>query len=160
MHELWEARKWDYEKYRNKKEEYSWVSFEGAHVLCSICYVMYISTLIFDVFLWQVCDDLRIFCSRCSGEQLEILKGTGVIPPSAPSCGLVKKTDAERLVNSLLHRNPPKSAVSVLSAVNRPQDPNKPQSHSHFRVYHECFGEGRGVVLPHLYDKTDALCIE
>lgn len=91
---------------------------------------------------------------------MDLLKGTGVIPSTAQACGLVTKSDAERLVNSLLHRNPPKAAVSYFSAVNRPQDPKQPKSNSHFRVYHECFGEGRGVVLPNLYEKPDSLCIE
>ena len=53
----------------------------------------------------NVCDELHIYCSRCSPDQLEVLKVTGVLPVSAPSCGLITKTDAERLCNALLHRH-------------------------------------------------------
>ncbi|ODM95665.1 Ski oncogene [Orchesella cincta] len=102
-----------------------------------------------------VCDELQIFCSRCSSDQLEVLKVTGVIPMNAHSCGLITKTDAERLVNSLLHRNPPKSLVGSLTG--RGKDGRMANC---FRIYHECFGKCRGIMMPHLYDKPDALCIE
>ncbi|CAG7820570.1 unnamed protein product, partial [Allacma fusca] len=76
----------------------------------------------------------------------------GIIPMNAPSCGLITKTDAERLVNALLHRNPPKSAIST--PLLSPKD-----SKSHIRVYHNCFGKAKGIASLHLYDNPDALCI-
>jgi hypothetical protein len=104
----------------------------------------------------QVCDELQIFCSRCSKEQLEILKVMAVLPMSAHSCGLITKTDAERLVNALLHRNPPKAAVGSVAARNG----LAASSQVSFRVYHECFGKCKGFVLVNMYDKPDSLCIE
>ncbi|XP_021963662.1 uncharacterized protein LOC110859101 [Folsomia candida] len=105
----------------------------------------------------QVCDELQIFCSRCSPEQLEVLKVTGVLPMGAHSCGLITKTDAERLVNALLHRNPPKAAVGSVAARSgaAASSPNNA-----FRVYHKCFGKCKGIVLSNLYDRMDSLCIE
>lgn len=78
-----------------------------------------------------------------------MLKVTGVIPMGAPSCGLITKSDAERLVNSLLYRNPPKAAVSKSQHVKNA-----------IPVYHECFGKSHGIVMPDLYEKPDSLCIE
>ncbi|KAM9751782.1 uncharacterized protein ACNS7B_008521 [Menidia menidia] len=49
-----------------------------------------------------VCDRLHVYCSRCTAEQLDILKLLGVLPFAAPSCGLITKTDAERLCSALI----------------------------------------------------------
>ncbi|XP_073985939.1 sno oncogene isoform X2 [Rhodnius prolixus] len=95
----------------------------------------------------QVCDSLQIFCSRCNPEQLDELKETGILPKSAPSCGLITKTDAERLCSTLLHR-----------AVAAPRELSK--NTLGFTVYHECFGKCRGLCLPELYTDCEARCIE
>ncbi|GLG94385.1 Transforming protein Ski [Gryllus bimaculatus] len=95
----------------------------------------------------QVCDELQIYCSRCTAEQLETLKATEILPPTAPSCGLITKTDAERLCSALLHRpsapvrTPSKGALS-------------------FKVYHECFGKCKGICTPELYTDQHAHCIQ
>uniref|UniRef100_A0A1B6LMN6 c-SKI SMAD4-binding domain-containing protein n=1 Tax=Graphocephala atropunctata TaxID=36148 RepID=A0A1B6LMN6_9HEMI len=96
----------------------------------------------------QVCDELQIFCSRCNPEQLEELKVSGILPTTAPSCGLITKTDAERLCSALLHRSAP-SARLLDKAVT-----------VQIKVYHECFGKCRGVCMPELYTDTSAQCIE
>lgn len=49
------------------------------------------------------CDELQIYCSRCTPEQLNILKTHGILPSGAGSCGLITKTDAERLCSALLY---------------------------------------------------------
>jgi hypothetical protein len=74
---------------------------------------------------------------------------------SAPSCGLITKTDAERLVNALLHRNPPKAVGSVAARSGAAAS-----SPHRFRVYHKCFGKCKGIVLYNLYERMDSLCIE
>ena len=94
----------------------------------------------------NVCDDLHIFCSRCNSEQLHTLKQQGILPQGAPSCGLITKTDAERLCNALLHRNPEKA--------------KEPPSPSSFRVYHECFGKCKGIFNPERYNTPFDKCIE
>lgn len=97
----------------------------------------------------SVCDNLHIFCSRCNSEQVEILKATSVLPLSAPSCGLITKTDAERLCAALLDSNPPKYI---------PNPDMKPLFH--VKVYHECFGRCTGSYMPDLYTDSHARCIQ
>lgn len=94
----------------------------------------------------QVCDELQIFCSRCNPEQLEELKVTGILPASAPSCGLITKTDAERLCSALLHHGVPASHPSPGAAS--------------FEVYHECFGKCRGLCTPSLFSTPTSRCIQ
>ncbi|XP_046407139.1 ski oncogene-like isoform X2 [Ischnura elegans] len=101
----------------------------------------------------QVCDELQIFCSRCNPTQLEVLKVTSILPASAPSCGLITKTDAERLVSALLHRCPQKAPTTPPKARADAQLPT-------FRVYHECFGKCEGICNPQLYTSRDARCVE
>lgn len=97
----------------------------------------------------SVCDNLHIFCSRCNYDQLEVLKATGVLPLSAPSCGLITKTDAERLCAALLDSNPP-----------RFPDNMKPSLPFQVKVYHECFGRCTGLYMPDLYIDARARCIQ
>lgn len=114
-----------------------------------LCLPQILNTVLRDFSLQQintVCDELHIFCSRCNPEQLHILKVTGILPISASSCGLVTKTDSERLSTALLHRSP-----------NKCCDPLSPDS---FKVYHECFGKCKGVLDPELYTLSDAKCIK
>lgn len=97
----------------------------------------------------QVCDDLQIFCSRCNPEQLEVLKLSGILPSSAPSCGLMTKTDAERLCSALLHQRPgppPRHLEKIVTFS--------------FKVYHECFGKCKGVCMPELFTDEDSRCIQ
>lgn len=102
-----------------------------------LCLPQILTSVLTDFSLEQinrVCDELQIYCSRCTPEQLHELKSTGVLPRSAPSCGLITQTDAERLCAALLHA----------PAATRPHKlPG-------FRVYHECFGGCRGVCSPEL----------
>lgn len=101
-----------------------------------LCLPQILTSVLTDFSLEQinrVCDELQIYCSRCTPEQLHELKSTGVLPRSAPSCGLITHTDAERLCAALLHGVP----------VPRAPVPG-------FRVYHECFGGARGVCAPAL----------
>ena len=99
----------------------------------------------------QVCEELQIFCSRCNPEQLEVLKVTGILPMTAPSCGLITKTDAERLSSVLLHR----SGVPVAKAPS-----GGLKGALSFKVYHECFGKCKGICTPELYTDNNANCIE
>ncbi|KAJ2940389.1 hypothetical protein O0L34_g67 [Tuta absoluta] len=100
-----------------------------------LCLPQILTSVLTDFSLEQinrVCDELQIYCSRCTPEQLHELKSTGVLPRSAPSCGLITHTDAERLCAALLH--------VPLGA--------RPQLLRGFRVYHECFGGARGICSP------------
>ncbi|XP_060522748.1 ski oncogene [Cylas formicarius] len=95
----------------------------------------------------QECDQLQIYCSRCTPEQLNVLKNHGILPSSAPSCGLITKTDAERLCSALL-----------FGQATQPLRPRK--NALSFSVYHKCFGESSGLCFPELYVSKNAKCIE
>ena len=129
---------------------------EGEPIACFVvggekrlCLPQILNTVLRDFSLQQintVCDELHIFCSRCNPEQLSTLKCTGILPLNAPSCGLITKTDAERLCHALLHRSPEKFT-----------EPPTPES---FKVYHECFGKCKGIFSPELYSIPTAKCIQ
>lgn len=109
-----------------------------------LCLPQILTSVLTDFSLEQinrVCDELQIYCSRCTPEQLHELKSEGVLPRSAPSCGLITQTDAERLCAALLHR---------------PTAPRRHKLHG-FKVYHECFGGARGVCAP---DADLVQCVE
>lgn len=115
-----------------------------------LCLPQILNTVLRDFSLQQinaVCDELHIYCSRCTAEQLEILKVVGILPFSAPSCGLITKTDAERLCNALVRAG----------ARSRG---NKELEVKGFKVYHECFGKCSGILVPELYTSPGAECIQ
>ena len=139
------------------KSEKSETILEGETISCFVvggekrlCLPQILNTVLREVELPQingVCDELHIFCSRCNSDQLNILKMSGVLPWSAPSCGLITKTDSERLCNALLHRG---------SSLERSREP---PSRNSFKVYHECFGKCKGIFGPELYTNPHAKCI-
>ena len=49
----------------------------------------------------SVMKELQIYCSTCTPEQMEVLKRFEDIPLTAPSCGLITKTDAHRLCSTI-----------------------------------------------------------
>ena len=50
------------------------------------------------------CDELQIYCSTCTPEQLDVFKKAKIVSNTANSCGLITKSDAERLCSRLLKR--------------------------------------------------------
>ena len=50
------------------------------------------------------CDELQIYCSTCTPEQLDVFKKTKIVSDTANSCGLITKSDAARLCSRLLER--------------------------------------------------------
>ncbi|XP_066500976.1 v-ski avian sarcoma viral oncogene homolog a [Hoplias malabaricus] len=116
-----------------------------------LCLPQILNTVLHHFSLQQinsVCDELHIYCSRCTAEQLEILKLVGVLPFSAPSCGLITKTDAERLCHALIH-----SAGRGRATCPKLQENGVP-------VYHECFGRCSGVLFPELYVTPSSPCVQ
>lgn len=140
----------------SSKSEKGETLLDGENIACFVvggekrlCLPQILNTVLRDYTLQEintVCDNLHIFCSRCQPEQLEILKYTGILPMSAPSCGLITKTDAERLCNALLRSD-------------SGSPPNHPSPNS-FKVYHECFGKSKGLFNPEAYTSSAAKCIQ
>ncbi|KAF5908714.1 ski oncogene-like, partial [Clarias magur] len=127
-----------------------------------LCLPQILNSVLRDFTLQQinaVCDELHIYCSRCTAEQLEILKIMGILPFSAPSCGLITQTDAERLCNSLLHGGalPPPPRLDKQLACSSAELEYTARA---FKVYHECFGKCKGVFMPELYTSPHAACIQ
>lgn len=138
------------------RSERSDTYLEGEPIACfyvggelRLCLPQILNTVLREFTLQQinaVCDELHIFCSRCNPDQLEMLKTTRVLPFTAASCGLITKTDAERLCSALLHSEPEKRV-----------DPLPVHC---LRVYHECFGKGKGYFDPDSYTSPKANCIQ
>lgn len=119
-----------------------------------LCLPQILNTVLQNFSLTQinaVCDELQIFCSRCTPRQLEYLKDSGVLPSTATSCGLITKTDAQRLTHALLYAH-----------ISRP--PPKKMMHAHdksqqIRVSHNCFGKCKGTVWLDVYNSPSDPCI-
>lgn len=99
----------------------------------------------------QACDELQIYCSTCSPDQLDTLKRLKILPISAYQCGLITKSDAERLCATLLERNPPRASLTGFNAKASPFS---------FKVEHSCFGKCIGILLPEACTSANARCIE
>lgn len=126
-----------------------------------LCLPQILNSVLRDFSLQQinsVCDELHIYCSRCTADQLEILKVMGILPFSAPSCGLITKTDAERLCNALLYGGayPPPCKKELAASLALGLE----LSERSVRVYHECFGKCKGLLVPELYSSPSAACIQ
>ncbi|XP_057612935.1 ski-like protein isoform X2 [Chionomys nivalis] len=105
-----------------------------------------------------VCDELYIYCSRCTSDQLHILKVLGILPFNAPSCGLITLTDAQRLCNALLRPRTFPQNGSIVPAKNSLAQLK--ETGSAFEVEHECLGKCQGLFAPQFYVQPDAPCIQ
>ncbi|XP_074154279.1 ski-like protein [Sminthopsis crassicaudata] len=141
---------------------------EGESISCfqvggekRLCLPQVLNSVLRDFSLQQintVCDDLYIYCSRCTSEQLHILKVLGILPFNAPSCGLITLTDAQRLCNALLRPRTCPQNGSMLPAKNslaKLQETGRA-----FEVEHECLGKCQGLFAPQFYVQPDAPCIQ
>uniref|UniRef100_A0A182W7N6 c-SKI SMAD4-binding domain-containing protein n=1 Tax=Anopheles minimus TaxID=112268 RepID=A0A182W7N6_9DIPT len=97
--------------------------------------------------------ELMIYLYNCTDQQLQEFKRANIIPDTAKTCGLITRTNAERLCSSLLHQahelRPRLKAGGGGGVMN-----------GSFRVYHRCFGKGEGLFLPELYSFEEPTCIE
>ncbi|KAG5674900.1 hypothetical protein PVAND_004845 [Polypedilum vanderplanki] len=92
-------------------------------------------------------EDLHISCLQSTPEQLAEFKHAKILPPNVPPCGLITRTNAERLCSALLHKSVKKKETSH-------------QNYFSFRVYHRCFGKCEGICTPDLFTFRDRECIE
>lgn len=91
-------------------------------------------------------EDLHISCLQSTPEQLAEFKHAKILPPNVPPCGLITRTNAERLCSALLHKSVKKKELS--------------HNYFSFRVYHRCFGKCEGICTPELFTFRDRECIE
>lgn len=95
-------------------------------------------------------DDLGIFCSQCTPDQLMEFKAAKILPSDVKSSGLITRTDAERLCAILLHRSDRNSYINVEDI---------PKGAISFKVYHRCFGKCEGICTPDMYSYQKPTCI-
>ncbi|XP_067898840.1 ski-like protein isoform X2 [Heterodontus francisci] len=126
-----------------------------------LCLPQVLNSVLRDFSLQQintVCDELYIYCSRCTAEQLQILKVLGILPFNAPSCGLITQTDAQRLCNALVHPGIlPPDANKLPGKTCLAQFQNTASS---FEVEHWCLGKCQGLFVSQFYNHPDAACIQ
>ncbi|XP_075426932.1 ski-like protein isoform X1 [Ascaphus truei] len=126
-----------------------------------LCLPQVLNSVLRDFSLQQinvVCDEMYIYCSRCTSDQLHILKVLGILPFNAPSCGLITLTDAQRLCNALLRPHTFPQNGSLLPAKNSLAQLK--ETGSAFDVEHDCLGKCQGLFAPQLYTQPDAPCIQ
>lgn len=112
-----------------------------------LCFPQVLNNVLMDFGLDQInriFDELRIFCSQCSLEQLNQFKAAKILPEDVNSSGLITRTNAERLCSALLHQ---------------PQRPRILKNAQSFKVIHRCFGKTEGICTPELYSQKDPHCI-
>ncbi|XP_066476664.1 ski-like protein [Tiliqua scincoides] len=141
---------------------------EGESISCfkvggekRLCLPQVLNSVLRDFSLQQintVCDELYIYCSRCTSDQLHILKVLGILPFNAPSCGLITLTDAQRLCNALLRPRTFPQNGSLLHAKNSLAQLK--ETGSAFEVEHECLGKCQGLFAPQFYLQPDSPCIQ
>ncbi|XP_010178232.1 PREDICTED: ski-like protein isoform X2 [Mesitornis unicolor] len=141
---------------------------EGESISCfkvggekRLCLPQVLNSVLRDFSLQQintVCDELYIYCSRCTSDQLHILKVLGILPFNAPSCGLITLTDAQRLCNALLRPRTFPQSGSFLPGKNTLAQLK--ETGSAFEVEHECLGKCQGLFAPQFYLAPDDPCIQ
>ncbi|XP_007901779.1 ski-like protein isoform X3 [Callorhinchus milii] len=143
-------------------------SLEGETISCFVvggekrlCLPQVLNSVLRDFSLQQintVCDELYIYCSRCTAEQLQILKVLGILPFNAPSCGLITQTDAQRLCNALIHPGILLSDANKLSG--KTCLAQLQETVSSFEVEHRCLGKCHGLFVPQFYNHPEAACVQ
>ena len=117
------------------------------------------------------CEELLIHVAPASTQQLVVLKGAGVLPLAAHQCGLITKSDAERLAAYLMTN---KMSTAQANAANNVENNNSnndlisdeinngggPGQRMVLHVQHECFGKATGTLYPALYRDPKAKCIK
>lgn len=116
-----------------------------------LCLPQFLNNVLTDFTLEEInriFDDLRIFCSQCTPEQLMEFKAAKILPHDVKASGLITRTDAERLCSALLHRSDRSTSLIDI-----------PKGAISFKVYHRCFGKCEGICTPDLYSYLKPSCI-
>jgi len=90
--------------------------------------------------IYTACDSLRIHIALADDRQLTVLRRDSVLPPTAHSCGLMTRTDAQRLCAALLGNYCPTRPSSLTLTADESGDA--------IPVMHRCFGKCMGSLRP------------
>ncbi|KAH8392546.1 hypothetical protein KR215_010907, partial [Drosophila sulfurigaster] len=99
----------------------------------------------------RIFDELGIYCSQCTPDQLVEFKAAKILPSDVKASGLITRTDAERLCAAMLQNSDRNSYVSVECL---------PKGALSFQVYHKCFGKCEGICTPDMYSYQKPTCIK
>uniref|UniRef100_A0A6P4EC70 Ski oncogene-like n=1 Tax=Drosophila rhopaloa TaxID=1041015 RepID=A0A6P4EC70_DRORH len=119
-----------------------------------LCLPQFLNNVLNDFSLEQInriFDELGIYCSQCTPDQLVEFKAAEILPSDVKASGLITRTDAERLCAALLHRSDRNSYVPIESL---------PKGALSFHVYHKCFGKCEGICTPDMYSHQKPTCIK
>uniref|UniRef100_A0A0R3S1D4 C-SKI_SMAD_bind domain-containing protein n=1 Tax=Elaeophora elaphi TaxID=1147741 RepID=A0A0R3S1D4_9BILA len=120
---------------------------------CRLCFPQIISVVLRGVAINDINElfvDLNIHISVASQQQLDTLKLAGVMPMTADSCGLVTKSDAERLVAKLLPQCSGYRLARDISTYDMDVIP----------VMHDCFDGCTGTLIPMLDTDEQIECTQ
>ncbi|KAH8385356.1 hypothetical protein KR200_002522 [Drosophila serrata] len=119
-----------------------------------LCLPQFLNNVLNDFSLEQInriFDELGIYCSQCTPDQLVEFKAAKILPSDVKASGLITRTDAERLCAALLHRSDRNSYVPIESLAKGALS---------FHVYHKCFGKCEGICTPDMYSYQKPTCIK
>ncbi|XP_002036129.2 histone-lysine N-methyltransferase SETD1A [Drosophila sechellia] len=119
-----------------------------------LCLPQFLNNVLNDFSLEQInriFDELGIYCSQCTHDQLVEFKAAKILPSDVKASGLITRTDAERLCAALLHRSDRNSYVPIESLAKGALS---------FHVYHKCFGKCEGICTPDMYSYQKPTCIK
>ncbi|VDO39922.1 unnamed protein product, partial [Onchocerca flexuosa] len=120
---------------------------------CRLCFPQIISVVLRGVAISDINElfvDLNIHISVASQQQLDTLKLAGVMPMTADSCGLVTKSDAERLVAKLLPQCSGYRLTTDIASYGADTIP----------VMHDCFDGCTGTLIPSLDSDEQIECTQ
>ncbi|CAG9538791.1 unnamed protein product [Cercopithifilaria johnstoni] len=120
---------------------------------CRLCFPQIISVVLRGVAINDINElfvDLNIHISVASQQQLDTLKLAGVMPMTADSCGLVTKSDAERLVAKLLPQCNGYRLTTDIGSYDTDAVP----------VVHDCFDGCTGTLIPMLDTDEQIECTQ
>ncbi|VDN96061.1 unnamed protein product [Rodentolepis nana] len=112
----------------------------------------------------QALSKLRIACTKCSQRQLTMLHGCNALPAEVTSCGLIRKSDAERMLKFLRSsRERPTLADTQQQSSESSEGfmaiKEETSLGNYIDVRHDCFGSEKGRIYPHLYTSVNSPCI-
>ncbi|VDD88239.1 unnamed protein product [Enterobius vermicularis] len=117
---------------------------------CRLCLPQFLAMVlpnVNDAIIQKVNSDLQIHTAIATPTQMKSLKISGILPPGASTCSLIRKSDAERLVSRLL----PQSS-------GRLQNPKLREEG--VAVRHDGFGGCSGLLIPSLIVDECSAAIE
>ena len=147
-----------------EKSELMFTDLEGKKIACfdiggetRLCLIQVLQNVLIGLKLHEITpifEELKVFLPLCTSDQLNSLKEKFIIPKSTRECGLITKSDAQRLCSFLRNKQADEKSCETSETH---------QSHRFkctFKVVHNCFGGCEGIFIKDLFHSTSQKCIE